>query len=98
IVWAVGRMAAFGVPILSGAWAWNRLRGNPVGPLALRSVIGTLLVFEVCTLLGLAGLGRLDWSGGWGFVASLALNSALGGVGSWVGGGGLSAIAAVGAA
>jgi S-DNA-T family DNA segregation ATPase FtsK/SpoIIIE len=84
LVWAVGRMAAYGAPLLAGAWSWNRLRDRPVAPLTLRSLLATLIVFELCTLLGLGGTDRLAWSGGWGLAASLALRSALGGVGSWV--------------
>ena len=84
IVWAVGRMAAFGIPLLAAAWFWNRLHDRPVGQLLLKSTLAALLVFEVCTLLGLGGLERAAWSGGWGFAASLALRSALGGVGSWI--------------
>jgi len=87
LVWVFGRMAAFGVPLLSFAWGWNRLRNRPAGDLALRSVIGALLVFEVCSLLGLAGLDRWTWAGGWGLAASLALRSALGTAGSWIVGG-----------
>ena len=84
IVWAVGRMASFGVPLLAAAWAWNRARGNPAWPLALRSLLAGLLVFEICTLLGLGGLDRHVWAGGWGFAATLAFESALGRVGSWI--------------
>jgi S-DNA-T family DNA segregation ATPase FtsK/SpoIIIE len=97
LVWALGRMAAFSVPLLSGAWAWNRLRGNPSAPLTVRSLIGGLVIFEVCALLGLGGLDRWAWSGGWGFAASLALRSALGSVGSWVVGGALFGITLVAA-
>ncbi|HEY3215495.1 MAG TPA: DNA translocase FtsK 4TM domain-containing protein, partial [Candidatus Eisenbacteria bacterium] len=97
LVWALGRMAAFGVPLLSGAWAWNRLRDNPSAPLTVRSLLGGLVIFEVCALLGLGGLDRWAWSGGWGFAASLALRSALGSVGSWVVGGALFGITLVAA-
>jgi len=89
LVWTFGRMAAFGVPVLALAWGWNRLRNRSVGDLALRSVIGALMVFEVCGLLGLAGLDRWAWTGSWGLAASLALRSALGGIGSWIVGGAL---------
>jgi S-DNA-T family DNA segregation ATPase FtsK/SpoIIIE len=41
-------------------------------------------VFEVCVLMGLGGVDRWDWSGGWGLAASLALQASLGAVGSWV--------------
>jgi len=84
LVWAMGRIAAFGVPLLSGAWAWNRLRENPPVPLAIRSGLGALLVLEICALFGLSGLERQAWSGGWGVATSLALRSALGSFGSWV--------------
>jgi hypothetical protein len=65
-------------------WAWNRLRDQDVLPLLLKSALGALLVFEVCTLFGLAGLDRWTWSGGWGLAASLALQTSLGSIGSWV--------------
>jgi len=84
IVWSVGRMASFGVPLLAAAWAWNRARGNKAWPLALRSLLGGLMVFEICTLLGLGGLDRHVWAGGWGFAAELAFASAFGRVGSWI--------------
>jgi len=84
LVWAVGRMAAFGVPLLAAAWAWNRARANPGGPLTIRSLLAGLLVFEMCALSGLGGLDRWTWAGGWGFAASLVLRSALGSVGSWL--------------
>jgi S-DNA-T family DNA segregation ATPase FtsK/SpoIIIE len=78
---AFGRLAAFGIPVLAMAWAWNRLRGDDAAPLALSSVIGALLLFELCTL---AGLGGWAWAGGWGHAASGALHSALGWTGSWI--------------
>jgi S-DNA-T family DNA segregation ATPase FtsK/SpoIIIE len=84
LAWALGRLAAFGVPVLGLAWAWNRLRGTETGPLIVRSLIGGLLVFEVCVLLALAGWDRWSWSGGWGLATGLALQAALGIVGSWV--------------
>ncbi len=97
LVWTFGRFAAFGVPLLAGAWSWNRLRSRPAGPLALTSLIGALLVFEVCSLLGLAALDRLTWAGSWGFAAAFALRSALGGVGSWIVAGTLFAVSALAA-
>ncbi|MBI5708736.1 MAG: DNA translocase FtsK [Candidatus Eisenbacteria bacterium] len=97
LVWTFGRFAAFGVPLLAGAWAWNRLGSRPAGPLALSSFIGALLVFEICSLLGLAALDRLTWAGSWGFAGSLALRSALGGVGSWIVAGTLFAVSALAA-
>jgi S-DNA-T family DNA segregation ATPase FtsK/SpoIIIE len=84
LIWGVGHVAAFGAPVLTGAWAINRFRDRPIAPLVLTSLLGTLIVFEICTLFGLGGLGRQTWTGGWGFAASLALRSALGGVGSWI--------------
>ena len=84
LVWTFGRFAAFGVPLLSAVWAWNRVRGREAAPLLVTSLIGALLVFEICTLLGLGGLDRTLWAGSWGFAAALALRSALGDVGSWV--------------
>ena len=82
LVWVLGRVAAFGVPLLALTWSWNHLRGNPAGPFALSTLVAALLVFEICTLLDLAGLGA--WSGRWGFAAALVLRSALGGIGSWI--------------
>jgi hypothetical protein len=84
LAWAFGRAAAFGVPVLAAAWAWNRLRGNAPAPLALKSAIGALILFEVCALLGLGGLDRWTWSGSWGLAAAIAVRSALGSVGSWI--------------
>jgi len=84
LVFAFGRAAAFGVPLLAALWSWNRLRAREWAPLATSSALGTLLVFEVCTLFGLGGLDRWQWAGGWGLAASLALHSSLGDVGSWV--------------
>jgi S-DNA-T family DNA segregation ATPase FtsK/SpoIIIE len=89
LVWALGRFAAFSVPLLTGAWAWNHIRHLPIKPLVVSTVMGGLLLFEFCALLGLAGLDRWTWSGGWGFAAALALHSSLGGVGSWIIGGAL---------
>jgi S-DNA-T family DNA segregation ATPase FtsK/SpoIIIE len=97
LVWVFGRAAAFGIPVLIGAWAWNRLRGRPMGPLLLSSAIGALLVFEICTLFGLGALDRRDWSGGWGLAAALSLRVALGDVGSWVVAGALLFISALAA-
>ena len=95
LVWTLGRAAAYGVPILALAWGWNRLRGHPAGPFALSSLVASLLVFEICTLLDLAGLGA--WSGRWGFAAALVLRSALGSVGSWIVAGTLFGVTALAA-
>ncbi|HXS81115.1 MAG TPA: DNA translocase FtsK 4TM domain-containing protein, partial [Methylomirabilota bacterium] len=84
LAWAFGHAAAFLVPVVTAIWAWNRLRDHEVGPLLLKSALAALLVFEVCVLLGLGGMDRWDWSGGWGLAASLALQASLGAVGSWV--------------
>ncbi len=84
LVWTFGRFAAYGVPLLSACWAWNRVRGNKAGPLVISSLIGALILFEVCTLLGLGDLDRTVWVGSWGFAGALALRSALGEVGSWI--------------
>ncbi len=84
LAFAFGHVASFLVPVLAGFWAWNRLREEPVAPLLLKSALATLLVFELCTLFGLGGLERWTWSGGWGLAASLALQTSLGAVGSWV--------------
>ncbi len=84
LVWTFGRFASYGVPLLSACWAWNRVRGNKPGPLVISSLIGALILFEVCTLLGLGDLDRLAWAGSWGFAGALALRSALGEVGSWI--------------
>ncbi len=97
LVWAFGRCAAFGVPVLAGVWSWNRIRDAKPGPALLSSLLGTLLVFEVCMLLGLASLDRWMWAGGWGFAAALAMRSALGGVGSWIVGGALLGVTALAA-
>jgi S-DNA-T family DNA segregation ATPase FtsK/SpoIIIE len=84
LAWAFGHAAAFLVPVLAAVWAWNRLRDEAVAPLLLQTGLAVLLVFEICVLLGLGGVDRWGWSGGWGLAASLALQSSLGAVGSWV--------------
>ena len=84
LAWALGHVAALFVPLVAGVWAWNRLRDEPVFPLLLKTALGALLVFEVCTLFGLASLDRWTWSGGWGLASSLALQTSLGAIGSWV--------------
>jgi len=92
LVWAFGRFAAYGVPFLALLWSWNRIRGHPVPPLVLRSLIGTLLAFELCTLFGLAGLDRWSLTGTWGVATAMTLHAALGDVGSWVVGLALSGV------
>jgi S-DNA-T family DNA segregation ATPase FtsK/SpoIIIE len=92
LVWAVGRVAAFGVPLLAGAWSWNRFRDHPPGPLAIRCLLGAAMMFEICTLLGLGGAERWMWAGGWGVAASMALHASLGTVGSWIVAGTLLAV------
>ncbi len=97
LAWAFGHVSAMFVPVAAGVWSWNRLRDRPPLPLLLKTGLGALLVFEVCTLFGLAGLDRWTWAGGWGLAASFALQTSLGAVGSWVVAGALllaSAIAA----
>jgi S-DNA-T family DNA segregation ATPase FtsK/SpoIIIE len=84
LAWTFGRLGALLVPFAAAFWSWNRFRGEPVGPLAVRTGLATLLVFELCTLFGLAGFDRWGWSGAWGLAASLALQTSLGQVGSWV--------------
>ncbi len=95
LVWALGRAAAYGVPALALGWGWNRARGNPAGPFALSSLVAALLLFEICTLLDLGGLGA--WSGRWGFAAALVVRSALGTIGSWIVAGTLFAVTALAA-
>jgi len=97
LVRVFGRLAGFGVPALAGAWAWNRFRDHKPGPLALTSAMSALLLFEVCVLMGLAGLDRTVLAGGWGFAGALVLHSALGAVGSWIVGGTLFAVSALAA-
>lgn len=99
LVWIFGRAAAFGVALLCLVWGWNRLRAHKAGPLVIRSLLGALLVFELCTLagLGFAAAGQSEdvqrtWAGAWGFAGALALASALGKVGSWVVAGTLFAV------
>ncbi|HEY6193846.1 MAG TPA: DNA translocase FtsK 4TM domain-containing protein, partial [Candidatus Eisenbacteria bacterium] len=97
LAWTFGHAAALLVPVLAGVWAWNRLHDHAAGPLLLKSALAALLVFELCTLFGLSGLDRWTWAGGWGLASSLALQTSLGAVGSWVVGGALllaSALAA----
>jgi S-DNA-T family DNA segregation ATPase FtsK/SpoIIIE len=96
-VWAFGRIAAYGVPLAAGVWAWNRLRQKPGWPLAVSSVLGALLLFEVCTLLALGGADRWMWGGAWGIAAAMALRSALGVVGSWIVAGALFGVTALAA-
>ena len=82
--WVFGRIASFGIPLLAGLWAWNRLRSKPSRPLVISSALGALLAFELCSLFALGGADRWTWAGAWGLAASMALRSALGAVGSWI--------------
>jgi S-DNA-T family DNA segregation ATPase FtsK/SpoIIIE len=84
LIWAIGRVGAFGVPAIALSWSWNRLRAMDATPLVLSSLIGALIVLEGCLLFALAGLDRWVWSGAWGLGAAVALRSALGTVGSWI--------------
>ncbi len=92
-----GRLAAFGIPVLAGTWAFNRFRAGKPGPLALTCAMSALLLFEVCLLMGLAGLQRDAWAGGWGFAGAFVLHAALGGIGSWIVAGALFLISALAA-
>jgi DNA segregation ATPase FtsK/SpoIIIE, S-DNA-T family len=95
--WAFGRMASFGIPLIAGFWSWNRLRKLPATPLVVSTLLGTLLMFEVCALLALGGAERWSWTGGWGLAASMALRSSLGRVGSWIVAGALFGVTALAA-
>jgi S-DNA-T family DNA segregation ATPase FtsK/SpoIIIE len=97
LAWMLGRVAAFGVPLVAMSWSLNRARRAPAGALIVTTLVGCLLAFELCTLAGLAGLDRWTWSGAWGVATALALHSALGGVGSWVVGGALFGVTAIAA-
>ena len=97
LIWTFGRFASFGIPPLAVGWAWNRLRAKAAAPLAATTVIGALLVFELCLLFGLGGLERVGWAGSWGFAGALVLRSALGGVGSWIVAGTLFVVSALAA-
>jgi S-DNA-T family DNA segregation ATPase FtsK/SpoIIIE len=72
------------VPFATAFWCWNRARAEAAAPLLLRTGLAALLLFELCTMFGLAGLDRWTWSGGWGLASSLALQTSLGQIGSWV--------------
>ena len=97
VIWLFGRVAAFGVPLLAALWGWNRLRDKPAAPLVLTSAMGALLVFEICTLFGLANLDRWTWAGGWGFAGAMALQASLGMMGSWITAGALLLLTALAA-
>ena len=97
LVWAFGRAASFGLPLVIAGWSWNRLRGKPALPLAVMTLMGALLAFEISTLFGLGNLERWNWSGAWGLAGSLALRAALGNVGSWVVAGALLFVTALAA-
>ena len=97
IVWALGSVAAFGVPLLAALWTLNRFRGAPTHGLLISSAVGALLVFEICTLLGLGAsiAGRGPAAGA--CATALALHSALGQIGSWVVAGALFGMTAIAA-
>jgi S-DNA-T family DNA segregation ATPase FtsK/SpoIIIE len=97
LIWALGRFASYAVPVAAAVWSWNLLRAKPAPPLVISTLIGALLLFEICTLIGLGGVDRWTWSGGWGFAAALALHSALGSVGSWIVAGALFVVTALAA-
>jgi S-DNA-T family DNA segregation ATPase FtsK/SpoIIIE len=72
----LGRAAAWGIPLAALAFGWNRLRGAPLRPLAVRAAVGTLLVVELLALVGLLGARAAAWSGALGAglgAASLSL-------------------------
>ncbi len=97
LAWTFGRIAAFGIPLLALVWSLNRVRSKPAAALVVTSAVGAVLVFELCTLAGLGGLDRWEWSGAWGTATAMALHSALGSVGSWVVGSALFGITAIAA-
>ena len=71
---ALGRVAAFGVPLLALAWGVNRLRGRPAAPLALETAFGTLIAVEALGLVGLFGPAVRPWVGAVGAgLASFAV-------------------------
>jgi len=84
LVFVFGRVAAFLVPVLGLLWSWNRFREHEMKPLVIKSLLGTLLLFELCLVFALAGLPREVWAGGWGAGAGAGLHAVLGNVGSWV--------------
>jgi S-DNA-T family DNA segregation ATPase FtsK/SpoIIIE len=95
LVWVFGALSAYGVPVIALGAAWNRVRGHASGPLIVRTGIGSLLVFELCTMFGLAGLDRWRWSGAWGVASAMTMHAALGSVGSWVVLGALSGVTVI---
>src|SRR5262245_50115117 len=78
LVETFGRIAAYGAPLLLLAWAMNRLRDRPVGPLALESAFGTALVLEALALVGLIGVRARDWAGSFGLGAAEVAHGVLG--------------------
>jgi hypothetical protein len=70
----LGRIAAFGVPLLALAWGVNRLRARPAAPLALETAFGILIVVETLGLVGLFGPATRPWVGAVGAgLASFAV-------------------------
>ncbi len=84
LVWGVGRIWSYTLPIHLAGWSWNRFRNAGPAPAALKSAVGLLLVLELCVLAGLGGLGRPLWSGTWGVASAMVIHSAFGPVGSWI--------------
>lgn len=89
LAWVFGHAASFLLPVLGGLWAWNRLRDHETQPLLIKSLLGGLLVYELCVLFGLGGLDTWQWAGRWGHGTAFGLQSLLGGIGSWLVGGAL---------
>ncbi|HKA25097.1 MAG TPA: DNA translocase FtsK 4TM domain-containing protein, partial [Candidatus Eisenbacteria bacterium] len=77
----LGRIAAWGVPILLVAAGWNRLKNSPPKPIVVRSVAIGLLVLECLALIGLAGSRAVLWSGSVGVGLASAIQGALGATG-----------------
>ncbi len=85
LTWVFGRVAAFGVPLLALLWSVHLFfRRASARGLAVSSAVGTLMVFELCSVAALVGLDRWQWAGAWGVSTAMALHAALGAVGSWV--------------
>jgi S-DNA-T family DNA segregation ATPase FtsK/SpoIIIE len=82
LVQLLGRVAAWGLPVLALGWGVNRFRGHPAKPLVIRCLVLSILVVEAIALVGLAGPGGRPWSGGLGLGAAFAMRSLAGPVGS----------------